>query len=323
MKHRNMFLKYMSPMSEGGDGGSTTETTPTQSEQAPEQSQAETPPSDAVVSPEGAKQTEGEVEASEQSQSQEEGEKTDQSESGEGEQLSQREADLVKEVMKKKGKIGELTEQLNQFKGVDLEKYQAFLAKEQEALTAEKLAEEQRLVSEGKVEELLALRDQENKGAISQIVEQHKVAMAASESAKAALEAEVATLRSTIEELTVGSAFNGSELIRNKLVSAFTPERTRKLYGEHFDIVDGKIVGYDKPRTDTSRVKLVDSEGNAAGFEDALARIIQSGGDANAMFRSSAKQGVGSYSLNESQYTPTATIGEGVDRITAALNKAK
>lgn len=312
MKHRNMFLKYMSPMQEGGEGGST------QSEQGTGETTNEQPAVDGQPSDEAKGETEAE-----QTEGDQKDPATVEGEQKEGETLSQREADLVKEVMKKKGKISELTDQLAQFEGVDLEKYKALLEKEKAAAEAEKEAETQRLISEGKFEELLAQKELEGKSAISQMAEQHKAALATMTNDKAELETKIAALTSTIEELTVGNAFSNSDLIRNKLVSAFTPERTRKLYGEHFDIVDGQIIGYDKPRTDPTRVKLVNSEGKAADFEDALTRIIQSGGDATAMFRSSAKQGAGSFTTNGQVFNPAPEIGEGVNRITAALNKAK
>lgn len=312
MKHRNMFLKYMSPMQEGGEGGST------QSEQGTGETQTEQP----VVDGQPSEEAKGETEA-EQTEGDQKDPASAEGEQKEGEQLSQREAELVKEVMKKKGKISELSEQLAQFEGVDLVKYKAMLEKEQADAEAEKQAENQRLISEGKFDELLAQKELESQSAISQMAEQHKTALTSLANEKTELEAKIAALTGTIEELTVGSAFSNSDLIRNKLVSAFTPERTRKLYGEHFDIVDGQIIGYDKPRTDPTRVKLVNSEGKPADFEDALTRIIQSGGDATAMFRSSAKQGAGSYTTNGQTYSPAPEIGEGVNRITAALNKAK
>lgn len=86
-------------------------------------------------------------------------------------------------------------------------------------------------------------------------------------------EARLAKASSLIEELTIGSNFDSSKLIREDTI--YTPSKARRLYGDHFEVEDGKVVAYDQPRGVEGRSVLVDGKGNPASFEAAMLRIIE------------------------------------------------
>lgn len=290
MKFRNQFLKYEAPATDGTEGGGS------------------------AGSESDGKGGEGQGEGSGKGSSDDKG-------------TSEREAELLKEVMKKKGKITdlsgeneELKTKLAQFDGIDLEKYKQLTEAEAEATRRAEEAEQERLRSEGKVDELLAKRDQEHKGIVAQMRDQHTEELNTVRGESAQLAQANEALVAQIEELTVGNAFANSDFIHNKLVSAFTPERTRKLYGEHFDVENGSIVAFDKPRNADGRTKLVDKEGNSVGFEEALSRIINADPTASTLLRSESKQGSGSGSSN-GRVAEQKEIGSGRARILAALSK--
>lgn len=296
MTFRNQFLKYYTPMNgDGGEGG-------------------------------------GGQQGTEQPKPEEGGEEVPAGESGPNaeneEPVGEREAELLREVMKKKGRISELTNQLTereqllkQYEGVDLERYAAMLAAEEERSKAEGEALEQRLREEGKFEELLAKKEQETSGILEQMRAQHAAEIETHTARLTELESQLAAYQQTIEELSVGNAFANSQFIREKMVSAFTPERTRKLYGQHFEVEDGQVVAYDKPRGDQTRVKLVNKNGHPVNFEEAIARLIQADSDSDAMLRSTARPGAGSIT-NNAPGQP-AEIGEGINRIKTALSQRK
>ncbi|MEZ6841307.1 DUF6651 domain-containing protein [Acinetobacter baumannii] len=52
---------------------------------------------------------------------------------------------------------------------------------------------------------------------------------------------------------TVGAQFNQSQYIKQDLI--YTPTKLRALYGNHFEIEDGKVVGYDKPAARQSELR--------------------------------------------------------------------
>lgn len=96
----------------------------------------------------------------------------------------------------------------------------------------------------------------------------------------------------SISELTVGSAFAQSQFIRDEL--ALTPSKTRVVYGNHFEFVDGKVVAFDKPAGAANRTPLVDAQGEPLAFEAALKKIVDADPDRDQLLRSKMKQGAAS-----------------------------
>lgn len=187
-------------------------------------------------------------------------------EEGKSGKPSDKEAELLKDVMKQKEAGKALKQQLEdlskQFEGVDLEEYREMKAKQAEAAEAAKKAEEERLLKEGDFEKVK-----------EQMLTQHTEALTEVQTQLASKDEELAKAHKLIEELTIGSDFGSSKFISEATV--FTPTKARRLYGDHFEVENGKVVAYDKPRGDDSRTKLVDASGNPVNFDAAMKRIIE------------------------------------------------
>lgn len=244
---------------------------------------------------------------------------------GEGEdgkgKPSDREAQLLKESMGRKEKIGQLEARLAEYDGIDpkafremQERLQAFDQKEREQANA-------KLVEQGRFDEALASMRAEHEGVLNQVRTQSAAELQTATQEREQLMAQLNAYQAQIEDLTVGAAFGNSAFIREELVQAMNPERSRRLYGDHFDIVEGKVVGYDKPRGQDGRVPLVGKDGQPVSFDEAFKRVLSSQSDYETMIRSSAKPGAGSGTRDDKATDPTQKIGTGVNRITAALNK--
>jgi hypothetical protein len=211
-------------------------------------------------------------------------------------------AALLREVMEKKNKLRDAEDRLKTFEGVDPVKYRELVAQ---------AAEKERL-------------DAEAKGDFERV----KTMMAEAHSTeKQALEAELKELRAqlskkdgTIDDLTVGNAFGSSSFISEAMV--LSPTKSRVLYGSHFEIEEGRVVAYDKPRGSADRTKLVNASGDALGFDAALEKIVHADPDKKSVLRSVAKPGAGSGTTpGASKEKSAASNVYGVDRIRAALTK--
>jgi len=219
--------------------------------------------------------------------------------------------------MSRKEKIGQLEARLAEFEGIDpkafremQERLQAFDQKERDQVNA-------KLVEQGRFDEALAAMRAEHEGVLNQVRTQSSAELQAATQEREQLRAQLSAYQAQIEDLTVGAAFGNSAFIREELVQAMNPERSRRLYGDHFDIVEGKVVGYDKPRGQDGRVPLVDKDGQPVSFDEAFKRVLSSQSDYETMIRSSAKPGAGSGTRDDKATDPTQKIGTGVNRITA------
>ncbi|CCG43283.1 DUF6651 domain-containing protein [Magnetospirillum molischianum] len=153
------------------------------------------------------------------------------------------------------------------------------------------------------------------------MVEAHQVELSAKDSAISTLQGQLTSLQAQIDELTVGRSFSDSAFIRDELV--LTPAKTRTLYGAHFEIEGGALVGYDKPKGASDRTPLVDARGNKLGFEDALRRLIDADPDKERLLKSKLAAGAGS-GTQEKAPAPTKQVElHGMSRIAAALSKQK
>lgn len=201
--------------------------------------------------------------------------------SGQAPSITDADAKLLKDVMKHKDRAKELErelqaarEKLSAYDGLDPSKARELLEKEQEA---ERKAAEAR----GDYDRLVA-----------QMGERHKNDMAR---VAAELDTERSTRRTLeqrIADLTVGNAFATSQFVSTDLT--LTPTKARVVYGAHFDYVDGKVVGYDKPAGASDRTPLVDAQGETLGFEDALRALIEKDPDRDQLIRTKAKSGAAS-----------------------------
>ncbi|MFT4064281.1 DUF6651 domain-containing protein [Paraburkholderia sp.] len=218
------------------------------------------------------------------------------------------EAKLLKEVMQKKAKLDEATtalaaaqEQLKKFDGIDPEAVRALLKEKSDAETAALEAKgEWNRLKERMAEE----HGKETKSLKDQIAE---------------LQKQVGQRDGTINELTVGAQFNTSQFIGSEL--ALTPAKTRVIYGDHFDLVEGKVVGYDKPKGSANRTMIVNSSGVPVSFDEALRKIVEADPEKDHLLKSKVKPGAGSASQAQARAgAQKEGVSEaGVSRIAAGL----
>lgn len=216
------------------------------------------------------------------------------------------EAKLLREVMKKKQALEAATSELDGAKAIlaQLEELGG-LDSIKELVKSKTEAETAKLEAKGEWDRLKQrMADEHNKKV--------KELQAAQEGVAAQLNAAL----TQINELTIGSAFSNSGFIKESLL--YTPAKTRVLFGQHFDLVDGKVVGFDKPRGAADRTPLVDSTGNPVGFDEALRKIVEADEDRDSMLRAKTKPGAGSDTRRgapEKKEGPTSSV----DRIKGGL----
>lgn len=226
-----------------------------------------------------------------------------------GSKLSDEAAALLKENMEKKKQIKELNDKLKSFDGIDPVKVRELLKAQDDAAKAAEEAERKRLADAGDFERLKAM-----------MVEAHQKELA---DAKAAAEANRSALESAlaqIQDLTVGQSFSQSEFVSKELV--LTPAKARVVYGNHFDVEDGKVVAYDKPKGAAERTKLVDGQGQPLAFEAALKKLVESDPEKDALIKSKLAPGAGSKTDN-AKTDPKQPEATGVSRIAQALSERK
>jgi hypothetical protein len=221
---------------------------------------------------------------------------------------SDEEAKLLKEVMDKKTKLEKaitdnaaLQAQLKQFEGIDPEAIRKMLADQ-------KFAEDKQLEAKGDFDRLKARMAEEHAKEVKSLKDENDE-----------LKAQSAKANSMIGDLTVGTEFGNSKFISEELT--LTPSKTRVIYGDHFEIVDGKVVGYDKPRGNAQRTALVDQYGNNVSFDDAMRKIIEADPEKDHMLKSKVKAGADSDSKKPKGGVKSqdSTQTSGLSRISAGL----
>lgn len=223
---------------------------------------------------------------------------------------TQREAELLKEVMEKKDKLKttqkeleSIKKQLKDFDGIDP-------AKIRDMLKAQADAEKAAAEAKGDFDRVKQMMADEH------AKELEKIRTEKDQTSNALAEA-----LARIDELTIGDAFKSSAFIQNELI--LTPAKARTVYGAHFEMQDGKIVGFDKPKGSANRTMIVDASGEPLGFEDAVKKLVESDPDRDAMLRSKLKEGAGSKPATEKAAQKTTNTVSGVSRIAVALMASK
>ena len=223
--------------------------------------------------------------------------------------VSDKEAALLKEVMTRKkaqketqDKLNELSEKFKQYEGLDVEKMRALLKEKEDAETDQ-------LTKQGEWERLKA-----------RMADEHSISLGKAAGDLATLQAELETRNKLVFELTIGNDFSTSKFVSEELT--LTPNKARIVYDNHFQVEDGKTVGYDKPIGAKDRTPLVDAKGDPLTFELALRKIIDADPDKDSLIRSKIKPG--SQSGTQTLVKPI-DIGKaemtGVSRISAGLKK--
>jgi len=223
---------------------------------------------------------------------------------------SDEEAKLLKEVMKRKdsekalqAKAEELAAKLKDFEGIDAGAVKKLLADQ-------KAAETKALEDKGEWDRLKTRMGEEHSNVMKTLNEQI-----------AELQAQLGQRDSAINEMTVGTSFTASEFIAKELT--LTPSKARVIYGGHFELEDGKVVAYDKPKGTPSRTAIVDSFGNYLGFDEAMRKIVAADPDAAHLLKSGVKPGAQSQNkpaaVTVRTNDPAAASRTGVDKIASGL----
>lgn len=217
---------------------------------------------------------------------------------------------ILKDLMKQKKRNKELDAELSTLKE-NLAKYSDINLDEVRTLLDERKNSETKKLEEQGQWELLK----------KQMAEEHSKSVNAAIERANQLQAELDARSKVINELTLGQSFATSNFILNDMT--LSPEKTRIIYGSHFDLEDGKIVAYNKPKGSADRAPLVNASGDNLSFEDALKSIVESDPDKDRLIRSKAKAGSGSGTTNKQIGLTQKPELKGVDRIAASLGAKK
>jgi hypothetical protein len=210
-------------------------------------------------------------------------------------------ATLLREIMDKKARAKALEVQLQAYDGVDPDRVRALIKKDADAQT---LSEEAK-GNYDRAKEMMATEHEKDVTALNARI--------------AELEASDGTKAKTIDDLTVGSSFGNSPYIREEIT--LSPAKARALYGAHFEMSDGQIVGFDKPASSANRTMLINSSGLPLVFEEAMKRIIEADPDAASMMRAKVKPGSSSKTEPGAPIVPVVKTDSayGASRIVANL----
>lgn len=208
------------------------------------------------------------------------------SDDDEQKRISDREAQLLKESMSRKkklkdaeAKLQELQSKLRNYEGLDPE----------EARTAVKSVKESKLKEAEKRGEFDKVK--------KQMLEDHQKTVDKLNASIEELRQESLKKENIIHDLTIGNSFNQSDFIAKELV--LTPTKARVVYKDHFEVQDGNVVAYDKPKSASDRAPLVDGNGDPLRFDEALRKIVESDPDKDALVRSKMKSGADSSTVNK------------------------
>lgn len=220
------------------------------------------------------------------------------------------EAKLLRDVMKQKERAKALETELaaarelaKKFDGLDADAVRKLLADRQ-------AAEEAAAIARGDFERVraqMAARHSEETAALKRQVEEAN--------------ANSTGLLGKVADLTIGTQFSRSDFIAKELT--LTPAKARVIYGPHFEFLDGKVVGYDKPAGASDRTVLVDAQGDPLPFDSALQKIVEADPDPDKdlLLRSRSRRGAGSGTQTKGAKGGEAPAKQlsSIDRIAAGL----
>lgn len=210
---------------------------------------------------------------------------------------------LLKESLTRKDKIKELEKTVAKFDGIDLDAVKKLMENAADAET-------KKLEDKGAWE---SLKDQ--------LVTKQADAVKILTDRIAELEGNTSKRDGVIEKLTVGHAFDASKFITDEMT--LPASKARIVYGNHFDIVDGAVVAFDKPRGSESRAPLIDGKGDPLGFDAALTQIVNADPDRDTLIRSKMKPGSDSKDTKHPAKPGKDNGLRGKDRIAAGLKASQ
>lgn len=215
-------------------------------------------------------------------------------------------ASLIKDMMKWKDKAKSTEDQL------------AALKKDVEGLDL--AAVRKLLADQAKAEEDAKLARGEFDAVKKQMVDAHDKALKEKTDALAEKDGVIAALQKQINDLAIGADFTNSPWLKKETI--LTGPMARTLFGEFFDVVDGKAVGYTKPRGAEGRAPISDAAGQPVSFEVAIQRVVEGYSEKDSVLRASLKPGAGSKPADKT-VDPNPQKMSGLEMITAGLSELK
>lgn len=231
----------------------------------------------------------------------------DQQEKNDKPKITDAEARALKDLMKwkEKAKAEEKARQELEAKYGDLD-----IESARNALKAIEEAETKEMEKKGEYDRLLA---KQREAADAKIAAEAKRA--------ADLEAKIAEMAATVDKLAIGNTFANSKFIQENL--ALTANKTQALYAGYFDIEDGQLIAYDKPKGSANRTPIVDARGEAKPFDEALADIINADPDKDYLLRSNQRPGAGSKPAADTGKEKTPQYASTLDKLAAGVKNPK
>lgn len=258
----------------------------------------------AAAEKEAAEKAAAEKEAAEKAAAEEAARKKAAEEDGEDEDAGrsdEEKAKLLRETMKRKEEIKELKDKLAAYGDIDADEVKQLIEEKRNAEKAE-------LERKGEFDRLKEMIREERE------VEKKKF--------DADLEAERAKskeLSEQVNKLTVGLDFSTSEFIRENLI--LTPNKTRTLFGAHFETVDGRTVGYDKPAGSAERTMYVGADGQPLPFDAVMKKLVEKDPERDSILKSKMKSGADSKTQKVKKQTDQGDELFGAARISSILSK--
>ena len=217
-------------------------------------------------------------------------------------ELAKRYAKLEKERDEANKKATEALEAMKRYEGIDPDRARKVLAEVEKA-------EEEAKLARGEFEAVK-----------KQMIERHEAEKKAMIDEMATIKGKLSATENLVEELTVGFNFSTSKFLNEKTV--YTPKKARAIYGAHFDVVDGKVVGYDKPRGSEGRSPIVDSSGNPASFDEAIQKIVEDDEDRDRIMKATVTPGADSnQAKGKAKEETNDNARRGLGKISLALQK--
>lgn len=204
----------------------------------------------------------------------------------------------------------DLREKLKAFDGIDPTAFKALMAEKADRDAAKAKTEEDKLKASGDFDRLRA-----------SMAEQHKKDKDALALELATANEKLSATEKRIAANRVENAFAGSRFITENTI--LTPSKAQRVYDDHFEVEDGALVGFDRPRGSSVRTKLVDAAGDPVAFDEAIKRIIEGDPDKDVLLRSKIKNGPGAVDHGGKGKKDEPVVGTGISRISAALAKMK
>ncbi len=179
-------------------------------------------------------------------------------------------------------------------------------AERKAAEEAKKKAEEEALKAAGNFDELRR-----------RMAEEHDKQLREWQEKYGQIEKQVVELNQNLVNLNVNSSFAASRFITEQTV--LTPQKALKVYGDHFEMEDGKVVGYDAPRGAAKRVKLIDGRGQALPFDEAMRRIVEADEDKDRILKATIKSGPGIRDSGVRRPAEQRDSGNSIEKIRTGL----